>query len=119
MMINRRLINTVPESRKYIAWNVLCQWIALAANITMMAAIAGMLRNLFEGSDPHLGLTALIAAAALLVRYLCAVTASRMGHLSSRAVKKTLREMIYRKPLWQRRLPAGRRLPSAVQALRM
>ena len=99
MMINRRLINTVPESRKYIAWNVLCQWIALAANITMMAAIAGMLRNLFEGSDPHLGLTALIAAAALLVRYLCAVTASRMGHLSSRAVKKTLREMIYRKLL--------------------
>lgn len=99
MMINRRLINTVPESRKYIAWNVLCQWIALAANITMMASIAGMLRNLFEGSDPHLGLTALIAAAALLVRYLCAVTASRMGHLSSRAVKKTLREMIYRKLL--------------------
>ncbi len=36
MMINKRLIGTVPDSKKYIAGNVVCQWISLAANITMM-----------------------------------------------------------------------------------
>ena len=36
MMINKRLIGTVPESRKYIAGNVALQWCALAANIAMM-----------------------------------------------------------------------------------
>ena len=44
MMINKRLINTVRESKKYIAGNVVCQWISLVANITMMGSIAGMLQ---------------------------------------------------------------------------
>ena len=53
MMKNKRLIGTVKESKKYIAGNVICQWISLAANITMMAAIAKMLQNLHEGTDSH------------------------------------------------------------------
>ena len=101
MMINKRLINTVKESKKYIAGNVICQWVSLAANITMMVAIAGMLQGLFDGSagEAQIALTALIAAVAVVVRFVCATTASRMGYLSSKAVKKTLREMIYRKLL--------------------
>ena len=101
MMINKRLINTVKESKKYIAGNVICQWISLAANITMMVAIAGMLQGLFDGSagETQIALTALIAAVAVVVRFVCATTASRMGYLSSKAVKKTLRELIYKKLL--------------------
>ena len=101
MMINKRLIGTVKESRKYIAGNVICQWISLVANIVMMVAIAKMLQSLFEGADDdgRIALTAAIAAVAVVVRFLCATTASRMGYLSSRAVKKTLREMIYQKLL--------------------
>ena len=99
MMINKRLINTVKESKKYIAGNVICQWVSLSANITMMLAIAKMLQNLYEGADSHVGLTAVIATVAVIVRYICATTASRMGYLSSKAVKKTLREMIYKKLL--------------------
>ena len=99
MMINKRLINTVKESKKYIAGNVVCQWISLTANITMMGAVAAMLQNLYEGTDSHIGLTAVIAAVAVVVRFLCATTASRMGYLSSKTVKKTLREMIYKKLL--------------------
>ena len=98
-MINKRLISTVKESKKYIAGNVICQWISLAANITMMAAIAKMLQNLYEGTDSHIVLTAVIAAVAVIVRFLCATTASRMGYLSSKTVKRTLREMIYQKLL--------------------
>ena len=101
MMINKRLIGTVKESKKYIAGNVICQWVSLVANITMMGAIARMLQSLFEGTagDGQIGLTAAIAVAAVVVRFVCATMASRMGYLASKAVKKTLREMIYRKLL--------------------
>ena len=101
MMINKRLINTVKESKKYIAGNVICQWVSLAANITMMGAIARMLQSLFTGSagDGQIALTAVIAVVAVVIRFVCAVASSRMGYLSSKAVKKTLREMIYRKLL--------------------
>ena len=101
MMINKRLIGTVKESKKYIAGNVICQWVSLAANISMMGAIAHMLQSLYEGNtqDGQIGLTAVIAVVAVIIRFACAVTSSRMGYLSSKAVKKTLREMIYKKLL--------------------
>ena len=38
MMINKRLIGAVPESKKYIAGNVALQWCSLCANIAMMSA---------------------------------------------------------------------------------
>ena len=101
MMINKRLIGTVKESKKYIAGNVICQWVSLAANIAMMGAIARMLHSLFADTadDGQIALTAAIAMVAVVVRFVCATAASRMGYLSSKAVKKTLREMIYRKLL--------------------
>ena len=43
-------------------------------------------------------------AAVLAVRYLCAIASSKMSYLSSKAVKRTLREQIYQKML---RLGAG------------
>ena len=100
-MINKRLIGTVKESKKYIAGNVICQWVSLAANISMMGAIAHMLQSLYEGNtqDGQIGITAVIAVIAVIVRFVCAVLSSRMGYLSSKAVKKTLREMIYKKLL--------------------
>ena len=101
MMINKRLIGTVKESKKYIAGNVICQWVSLAANITMMGAIAGLLQSLFAGSagDGQVALTAVIAVTAVVIRFACNILSARMGYLSSKAVKKTLREMIYRKLL--------------------
>ena len=101
MMINKRLIGTVKESKKYIAGNVLCQWLSLAANITMMGSIAHLLQSLHEGTanDAQVGATAVTATAAIVVRFACAVGSSRMGYLSSKAVKKTLRERIYQKLL--------------------
>ena len=101
MMINKRLIGTVKESKKYIAGNVALQWTSLGANIVMMGAIAHLLQSLYEGraKGGPLAATAIAAAAAVMVRFICAVLSSRMSYLSSKAVKKTLREMIYRKLL--------------------
>lgn len=49
MMINKRLIGTVRESKKYIAGNVALQWCALAANIAMIGAICRLLEQLYRG----------------------------------------------------------------------
>ncbi len=101
MMMNKRLINTVAESKKYIAGNVISQWISLIANICMMGAIAEMLQHLYEGTigKRQLVWTAVIAAAAVCIRFFCTVVSGRMGYLSSKEVKKTLRQMIYQKLL--------------------
>ena len=101
MMINKRLIGTVSESKKYVAGNVAFQWCSLAANIAMMTAVTGLLAALYEGSagSGRLWGTAAVALAAVAVRFACTVGASRMGYLSSKTVKKTLREQLYGKLL--------------------
>ena len=67
MMINKRLIGTVSESRKYIAGNVACQWVSLAANITMMASTTRLLARLFEreATAHEIAVTLAVALAAV------------------------------------------------------
>lgn len=101
MMIDKRLIRTVRESKKYIAWNVIYQWISLVANITMMVSIADLLSRLFANTADRENFvcTVIVVAAAVGIRYFCAVQSAKMGYLSSKTVKKVLREKIYRKLL--------------------
>ena len=101
MMMNKRLIGTVRESKKYVVGNVISQWISLAVNIGMMAAIAKMLQSLYMGTigSRQVALTAILAVVAVGIRFLCAVISSRMSYLSSKEVKKILRQMIYKKLL--------------------
>ncbi len=101
MMINKRLIGTVSESKKYIAGNVAFQWVSLVANIVLMGSIATLLAKLFENSAGTSGIvfTLAVAVLAAAIRFLCTVAASRMSYLSSKAVKRTLREKIYQKLL--------------------
>ncbi|MGN0324961.1 MAG: cysteine ABC transporter ATP-binding protein, partial [Lachnospiraceae bacterium] len=88
MMINKRLIGTVSESKKYIAGNVLCQWVSLVANIVMMVNITVYLAKLFEktAATKHFIVTLLIAVAAVAVRYICTTMSSKMSYLSSKTV---------------------------------
>ena len=101
MMINKRLIGTVPESRKYIAGNVALQWLSLVANMVMMTSIATLLSALYiyrETSALFFN-AVMVMLAAMLVRFACAIGASKMSYLSSKEVKKTLRRLIYEKLL--------------------
>lgn len=98
MMINKRLIGTVPESKKYVAANVALQWCSLVANVVLMAGIAKFIANLkFPSFDR--GKMAMAALAALAVRFLCTNASTRMSYLASKEVKKTLRAKIYEKLL--------------------
>ena len=101
MMIDKRLLGLAPESKKYIAGNVFLQWLSLAANIGLMTAVARLLAGLFtkEAGQQQILLTVLAAAVCVALRFLCTVGASRMSYLSSKTVKKTLREKIYGKLL--------------------
>lgn len=101
MMMNKRLINLVSESKKYVASNVVFQWISLIANIALMFDIAYLIGSLQMGTvgKKDLIVLAVVAVVTLVVRYLCTVASTRMGYLSSTAVKKLLRKKIYEKLL--------------------
>lgn len=101
MMINKRLISTIGSSKKYIAGNVIVQWLSLVFNIVMIFSIANLLGKLAEkavtGTD--IIFTVCAAAIAVMVRFICSHLQAKFSFLASRTVKKTLREMIYKKLL--------------------
>lgn len=101
MMINKRLIRTVDDSKKYIARNVLFQWCSLICNIAIIFSVSIFLQKLLDNAlnaqtAVCLSVTAVLSIA---VRFLCSYMASRAGYLSSRSVKKVLRRKIYEKML--------------------
>lgn len=101
MMINKRLIGTVRESKKYIAGNVACQWISLLANIALMGNITVFMDKLFAkaAETKHFIFTLTVAVIMMAIRYICTLLSNKMSYLSSKTVKKKLREMIYKKLL--------------------
>lgn len=100
-MINRRLVQTVSESKRYIAAQVALQWISLLANIALMLMVTQFLAALLQsqGSAALAARLGLVAVAALLIRYLCSMAASRMSFLASQTVKKKMRSLLYEKLL--------------------
>ncbi len=101
MMINKRLISTIGRSKKYIAGSVIVQWVSLIFNIVMIFSIANLLGKLAENSitENDIVFTAFAALTAVVVRFICSRLQARFGFLASKTVKKTLREMIYKKLL--------------------
>ncbi|MGN0408246.1 MAG: ABC transporter ATP-binding protein/permease [Bacteroides sp.] len=101
MMINKRLINMVSGSKKYMAGNVLMQWFSLVANIILMSRVAVLLQRMYErqaGPKDYIS-TAVIFAVVMTVRCACEKGAANMSCKASCTVKKTLREIIYKKLL--------------------
>lgn len=100
-MMDKRLIGTVKESKKYIAGNVITQWISLIANIAMMTAITVLISAVFTDniSENLILVTAVTAGLAVIIRAVCSMVSSKMSYLSSKEVKRVLREKIYRKLL--------------------
>ena len=47
-MIKKRLVQVVPDSKKYIAGNVMFQWIALISNIVLMTVITSFIAGLAD-----------------------------------------------------------------------
>lgn len=101
MMINKRLIGLVPESRRFVAQNVAFQWVSLVANICLISVVCRMLGCIFEhsASTGDFVLTAGTALAAIAVRALCTTSAAKASFRAAQSVKQRLRPIIYEKLL--------------------
>ncbi len=99
-MFDRRLMELCPGSRRYIAGNVLFQWLGLLCNAYMIFTAAELLTALYRRDGTvSLGGTALRFAAVLAVRAVTGFLAVRMSFLASRSVKRIIRGRIYDKLL--------------------
>ncbi len=98
MMINKRLIAMMGDSKRYIARNVALQWVVLLANIAMIFAVSAFLAGLVCGQG-SLSAALLVLLGALIVRFFCTRGAASASYNASRTVKKTLRAAIYEKLL--------------------
>lgn len=101
MMINKRLLGLLNDSKKYVAGNVIFQWISLCANIAIVFAVTYFLEMIFNKNTNKISiiLTVVITLISVLIRFICSIIASKMSYLSSKSVKKTLRSKIYEKLL--------------------
>lgn len=100
-MIKTRLVQLLPHARKYIVYNILWQWAALAAQIVAVFIIAGLFGSLYEGDITGNSILqkGCILVAVLLVRFLCDRMAAKASYQASVDVKRVLRDKIYEKLL--------------------
>ena len=113
MMINKRLISLVPESKRHIIKNVLFQWLSLLGNIAMILSVTWLLANIFSAPVPdpsysapmgtfYIGnfiIVGTIVILAIIIRFICIKLSARESFLASKSVKSRLRYMIYNKLL--------------------
>lgn len=95
MMIDKRLINAVPQTKKYVFLTVVFKWLSLAANTVLIFSVAQIIKT--RGENISIPLALILASAAMT--FLCSFLVSITSFKSSCQVKKTLRSMIYEKLL--------------------
>ena len=100
-MIKTRLMKLLKGSERYIAQNVLWQWLALLFQIAAIFAAGTFLQSMMmEYSDTVFFLrTALIVFCAFLVRFFCERMAAISSGKASADIKPVLRRQIYEKLL--------------------
>ncbi len=105
-MIKKNLVNLLSHAKKYVVYNVLCQWIALLAQIAAIFTISGLLEKIIFGNVSlnsefwtEIGKSVIILLAVIMIRYLCDRLAAKSSYAASVDVKRILREKIYNKLL--------------------
>ena len=99
MMIDKRLINTVADSKKWIARTVLWNWLALVGGIVSAVAFAYVLQAAFLqelSAASAVGFGGILIAA-LALRAFAGKKSVQASYFASTRVKHELRSLIYRK----------------------
>lgn len=101
MMINKRLINEMGDTKKYIKLQVFLQWIALLCNIVMVFTLTELLQKAINGGVQagEVIKTALVFIVVMAIRHTVMYKESVCSGESSKVVKSKLRHMIYEKLL--------------------
>ncbi|MBN6711177.1 ABC transporter ATP-binding protein/permease [Haemophilus haemoglobinophilus] len=99
MMIDKRLINTVTDSKKWIAVNVLWNWVALIGGIISSLVFAFVLQQAFQHqlSLKSAVLFLIVLLLALALRSYAGKMAVQASYKASTKVKHQLRSLIYQK----------------------
>lgn len=95
MMIDKRLLAIIPESKKYVFLTVLLKWISLISNVILVFSVAQIIRS----NGENIKLSSVCIILSLILTFLCAVFSSFFSYKSSANVKKSLRTTIYKKLL--------------------
>ncbi len=98
-MIKKRLIELLGDSKKYIYLSVLFKWMALISQIAIVYASVNLIKLVFEGSfETTLVLKQLgVFMIALVLRVVSEKLIIKSSYMSSRDVKKILRNKIFDK----------------------
>lgn len=95
-MIKTKLIKLLADSKKYIAYNIFWQWVALISQIIIVYIIANIIAKLPAPLN-YMDVVKLLAA--LAVRFVSDRLASMASYRASVDVKRVLREKIFDKLL--------------------
>lgn len=100
-MMKPRLIRLLSHAKKYIAWNVIWQWLALLSQIAAVFTIAQWIERVLYGTyTTQYGVRAVcVLVLVVCVRFLCDRIAARASYLASADVKRMLRDKIFDKLL--------------------
>lgn len=100
-MINKRLMNLLQDSKKYVMQMVIWNWIALLCNVVFIFSFAFLLDNLLAGeiNPSQIIAVAVIDLCMIAIRFICHKNSSNASFYAAAGVKKTLREKIYMKLL--------------------
>lgn len=123
-MIKKRLVNLMANSKKYIIYNVVWQWLALAASIVMMMTAGRLLEWAWAGqltSFQLVGATVIVVTG-ILWRMYCSRQAARVSYLAGSDVKKKLRQKLYEKLMsfgasYYERIPTAEAVQVAVEGV--
>lgn len=101
MMINKRLIGMVSNSKKHIAKNVLFQWISLIANIILIYTLSYIIFDVYRNkiNFSHFLLRVGVIVCCICVKFVCNIIATKESYKAGESVKLVLREKIYKKLL--------------------
>lgn len=101
MMINKRFIQEMGESKKYIFYSVFLQWFSLLSNIVIVFMTSYFIQAVYRqnlGTRKVLIFTVVIVFC-MMLRLLCSWGQGRVSFYSSSAVKSKLRRAVYAKVL--------------------
>lgn len=100
-MIKTRLVKLLADSKKYIIYVILFQWLNLISQVVMVFTLADLIERLYLNTlnQEIIKIAIFKFIAVIIVKFICDKMITKMSYLASADVKRTLREKIYEKML--------------------
>lgn len=100
-MIKTRLLKLLSSGKKYIAYNIIWQWLALISQIVAVFQIGKIAESVYKKQiDTKLiGISGVVFIVVIVVRFICEKQIAKYTYKASVDVKITLRKAIYEKML--------------------